>query len=638
MATQNRKTRMYEPWGYQEENNYQSEENLLINDIDSFFVGASYNSDDKKIHFTNKDGEEKATIDVTEFSSSVIESVSYDKTTKILTIKFSNGDVIEINVAELIDESEFTDGLQVVDGIVSILIDSSGESYLSVSEDGLKISGVNEAIETAVEAEKTRAEGVESGFDDRISQNSVAISENADAIRSNTEAIQANAQSIASEASRAIEAENTLGERITQEINDRIADVDAEETRAKAAENVLQNNIDAEVTRATQTEQGLNHRIDLVNDELDSEESTRESNDAALSLRITQEVNDRIADVNAEEARAQSAETALQSAIEAEGQRAQDAENEINVSAFFNTDYDDEAKTINFYNKNDVLLTSIDATPFIKDGMIDSVYIDHETEELVIVWNTESGKQETRISLTEIFNPDDYYTKIEVDNFLAKKVDKEIIGVNGKALIFNESDGGGAKFEHNDGTWSFAGVNDGGEDGIAGQIYALKKNASNKFEGARIDVTKNGMYYTVGDDSAVIRDVEANEIATKGDIEAEKNRAIATEEALDRRIDSVDSGSTEKINELIEKLGYKDNDTLETSNEFEVAFGKYNVTNTDVNPSGKTIFSIGIGVSESERKNALEVRENGDVYMLVEGDYLQINDLLGMLAHETYDD
>jgi hypothetical protein len=51
--------------------------------------------------------------------------------------------------------------------------------------------------------------------------------------------------------------------------------------------------------------------------------------------------------------------------------------------------------------------------------MIDEVYIDHETEELVIVWNTEAGKQETRISLSEIFNPEDYYTKDEIDTIEA---------------------------------------------------------------------------------------------------------------------------------------------------------------------------------------------------------------------------
>ena len=63
----NKKTRMYEPWGYQEENNYQGEETILENDLNSFFADTSYNKDDNKIYFTNKDGETKASLDVSEF-------------------------------------------------------------------------------------------------------------------------------------------------------------------------------------------------------------------------------------------------------------------------------------------------------------------------------------------------------------------------------------------------------------------------------------------------------------------------------------------------------------------------------------------------------------------------------------------
>ena len=109
-------------------------------------------------------------------------------------------------------------------------------------------------------------------------------------------------------------------------------------------------------------------------------------------------------------------------------------------------------------------------------------------------------------------------TDAQVDKKVNVKVDRQLSGANGTALIFNESDGGGAKFEHNDGTWSFCGVNDGGQNGIAGQVYALKKNASNKYEGTRLDVTLNGMYYTYGDAASSDRLVEGNEIATKGNI------------------------------------------------------------------------------------------------------------------------
>ena len=138
----------------------------------------------------------------------------------------------------------------------------------------------------------------------------------------------------------------------------------------------------------------------------------------------------------------------------------------------------------------------------------------------------------------------DMYTKAEVDAMIPSvsgKVDKELTGTNGRALIFNEEDGGGAKFEHSDGTMSFAGVNDGGENGIAGQVYALKRNTENRMEGSRIDVTKNAMYYTVGDAAAADRMVPENEIATKGDIPAIDLDNYYTKAEIDTKIHAVDA-------------------------------------------------------------------------------------------------
>lgn len=98
-------------------------------------------------------------------------------------------------------------------------------------------------------------------------------------------------------------------------------------------------------------------------------------------------------------------------------------------------------------------------------------------------------------------------------------VEREIQGANGKALIFNESDGGGAKFENKDGVNSFVGVSDEGENGLAAQIYALKKNESNKYVGTRINVTKDGIYYTNGADSITFN--PGDEIATKKDVQGD---------------------------------------------------------------------------------------------------------------------
>ena len=85
-------------------------------------------------------------------------------------------------------------------------------------------------------------------------------------------------------------------------------------------------------------------------------------------------------------------------------------------SLFADADYDSSAKTINFYNKNHEVIDSIDATDFIKDGMVDNVYVSGSS--LVIVFNTDAGKETITIPLSAIFNPEDYYTKPEVDAFV----------------------------------------------------------------------------------------------------------------------------------------------------------------------------------------------------------------------------
>jgi len=347
-----RKTRLYEPWGYREENDYQSTESIHRDDLEKFFVDTSYSRDDNKIYFTNLDEKIVASIDVSEFikSDSIIEKTEYND--GILTITFTNGDVITIDLTELLDENEFKDGL-VVDGhVVKVLIDPESEPYISVSENGVKVSG----IDAAIKVETDRAEAEEQRIEEKLDE----------------------------EIARAKAEEERIDDKLDEEI-----------ARAKAEEERIDDKLDEEIVRATRTEQGLNHRIDLVNDELDSEESR--------ALATEQELRNLI---NGESSEREAADAELQRAI-----------NNLVSTKFDDANYDDSAKAINFYADGNVV-ASIDATPFLTGGMIEEAYFDPDTRELVIVWNTSSGQQETRIPLSDIFNPDDYYTKNEVDELL----------------------------------------------------------------------------------------------------------------------------------------------------------------------------------------------------------------------------
>ena len=67
-----------------------------------------------------------------------------------------------------------------------------------------------------------------------------------------------------------------------------------------------------------------------------------------------------------------------------------------------------------FTDKSGTTVATIDASDFIKDGMVSNVEIVNGN--LVISFNTDAGKENITIPLTDIFNPANYYTKTEIDN------------------------------------------------------------------------------------------------------------------------------------------------------------------------------------------------------------------------------
>lgn len=236
---------------------------VRIDTATTLFADAVYYRYDNKIRFRNKNGDEICSIDVSDFAPTVIDRTWYAN--GIIYIQFTNGEIVEIDVKKLIDENEFADGLQVIDGIVSVKKDPTSESYLSVSINGIKISGID--------AKFTRLE------------------EKIDIIASGT------SEEIAAERDRAIHAETVLGDRITNEVS-----------RATSAESTLNTKIDDEKTRAITAEEALQTAID-------AEESRATSAEGNLDAKIEQEIANRITDVDAEESRAIAAEEALDDKI-----------------------------------------------------------------------------------------------------------------------------------------------------------------------------------------------------------------------------------------------------------------------------------------------------------------------------------
>ena len=93
--------------------------------------------------------------------------------------------------------------------------------------------------------------------------------------------------------------------------------------------------------------------------------------------------------------------------------------------------YNTTSKYVEFYHggTGGTKVYEFDASPFLIDGMVESVVITSitsggsEVTVLEITWNSAAGGQVTDIPLSEIFDASNYYTKSQVDTALANKAD-----------------------------------------------------------------------------------------------------------------------------------------------------------------------------------------------------------------------
>ena len=76
-------------------------------------------------------------------------------------------------------------------------------------------------------------------------------------------------------------------------------------------------------------------------------------------------------------------------------------------------EWDSNAKSLKLYSGNHLLAT-VDGSTWVKDGMVESVAI--VGNNLEITFNTDSGKEKISVPLTDVFNPDNYYNKTEIDS------------------------------------------------------------------------------------------------------------------------------------------------------------------------------------------------------------------------------
>ena len=142
---------------------------------------------------------------------------------------------------------------------------------------------------------------------------------------------------------------------------------------------------------------------------------------------------------------------------------------------------DEEPAKIQLLGINNVVVSEIDATPFIRDGMLNDVEYDAETNTLTFTWNTEAGEKSDTVVLSDIIEPYTAGNGLELaGNEFAVKVDTEseaflTVGENGLKLAgvqeaINAAKGEAAQDATNKANQALA---DAKED--AAKLYATKE-------------------------------------------------------------------------------------------------------------------------------------------------------------------
>lgn len=114
---------------------------------------------------------------------------------------------------------------------------------------------------------------------------------------------------------------------------------------------------------------------------------------------------------------------AIDKSIVEAGEKILVASNTGELSTTIKLKYDEENRKIQLTGVQDAVVSELDATAFIKDGMLDKAEYDTATKELVLTWNTLSGKESMRVPLGTLV---DIYTAGKGINITNKNVSVKV--------------------------------------------------------------------------------------------------------------------------------------------------------------------------------------------------------------------
>ena len=283
--------RIQQPYGYRDNGEYSSEANMLCNAITSLgkgdmgdlaakvFFGVEYRDDLEAFVFLNSGGTPVATANMKDVKfSKLIESARYNPNTKNIDIIFENGDVVNISTDGIVPFTAFKDGLEKTDDTVKVKIDPNSDEYLTLSENGVKVSGIKEkitALETSINNEISDRESNDTALSEKIDNEKGAREENDKKIWDAIGEVSSSVTSGATTVIGMIENEATKREEEDSKLNGLI---EAEKTARAEADDNLKSLI-GDVSSAVTS--GSTSLVDMINKET---EARKEADDKLKSL------------------------------------------------------------------------------------------------------------------------------------------------------------------------------------------------------------------------------------------------------------------------------------------------------------------------------------------------------------------
>ena len=276
------KYRMYEPYGYEDNSNYISKKDQIerelqqnrINDCKEF-ASVEYDTTLKAFVFKNVKNQVRGYAYMADIiPSELIANAYYNTESKNLVITFVNGKTVNIPLYDLIDVVEAGDGIKNVDGKFYINLAKNCEGFLTVDENGLKLSGVQDAIDAerdrAISAETKeygRAKQAEDSLASAIRQEATDRSNNDNLIRQTigndfttnpTETVSYKFDELSEKVQKEIDDRGTAVSKEAQlrELGDgNLSSLISQEVAIRTSEvTELRNNITSEKTRAEKKE------------------------------------------------------------------------------------------------------------------------------------------------------------------------------------------------------------------------------------------------------------------------------------------------------------------------------------------------------------------------------------------------